>query len=92
MRPNSSRSTSLAFLGWCVKGPELVVLARMTSRVEGRGWQQHGPVLTLAVPTDYLLQDDVSKAANDAHYERERKEAAVQRMLDDARQARLFEI
>lgn len=90
MRPNSSRSTSLAFLGWCAKGTEIVVLARMTSRVEGRGWQQHGPVLTLCVPAEFLLQDDISKAANDAHWEREKQERRVQEALDNARQARLF--
>lgn len=90
MSRKTRQPTSLTFLGWRVEREYIEILVRLTAMVEGKGWVQYGPLLRFNVHRDFLLQDDVSNAANSAWHHQQQLEVERLEAEDRANQRTLF--
>jgi len=74
---------SLHFKGWWVDGPEIRVQTRLAVSVGGGREQEVGPNLTLIIPADCLLAEDICEAAATAQHRQETREK-FQQAVDGA--------
>lgn len=80
----------LIFKGWSVDGAEIRVQTRMCSKTSRATWVEHGPIMTLLIPADRLLDEDVCNAAAWAQHKREVAEHVAQLALELQAQEPLF--
>jgi hypothetical protein len=88
--PRSRAPQYLAFKGWFADGPEIRCQCRLVVKTSRSTWVETGPILTLIIPADRLLEEGITNAALWAQHDAEVREKVRQAALDAANQPPLF--